>query len=177
MATGTGNLPNPGMSFSPFAILTAEEQNQLVANIESLATGSGIGDGAVTANKLNLQSLRPFRQSFSLSAGTGSKALTGFGFKPSYVEFHSRQSRVNASIKSWGMAIDGTPIQNTFSGSSSISGSWGSAEGTTASLAIANPGGGVLYAAAVTSFDADGITLNVSIDSALYRDWFVIAYK
>lgn len=52
MATGTGNLPNPGMSFSPFAILTAEEQNDLVENIESLATGSGIGDGAVTTAKI-----------------------------------------------------------------------------------------------------------------------------
>ena len=47
MASGTGNLPHVGMSFSPFAILTAEEQNQLVANIESIATGVGVGDGAI----------------------------------------------------------------------------------------------------------------------------------
>jgi len=47
MATGTGNLPNPAMSFSPFAILTAEEVNNLVENIESLATGTGIGDSSV----------------------------------------------------------------------------------------------------------------------------------
>lgn len=53
MATGTGNLPNPGMSFSPFAILTAEEMNDLVENIESLATGSGIGDGAVGNSQLD----------------------------------------------------------------------------------------------------------------------------
>lgn len=52
MATGTGNLPNPGMSFSPFAILTAEEQNNLVENIESLATGTGIGDGAIGTSDL-----------------------------------------------------------------------------------------------------------------------------
>jgi len=57
MASGTGNLPTPGMSFSPFAILTAEEQNQLVANIESLATGAGIGDAAITPSKISFAAL------------------------------------------------------------------------------------------------------------------------
>lgn len=40
-------LPNPTMSFSPFAILTAEEMNNLVENIESLADGSGFNAGAI----------------------------------------------------------------------------------------------------------------------------------
>lgn len=53
MATGTGNLPNPTMSFSPFAILTAEEMNDLVENIESLADGTGIGDGSVSYSDIN----------------------------------------------------------------------------------------------------------------------------
>lgn len=47
-------LPNPSMSFSPFAILTAEEMNDLVENIESLANGTGISAGAVTSSKINL---------------------------------------------------------------------------------------------------------------------------
>lgn len=61
MASGTGNLPYPGKSYSPFDILTAEELNEDVANIESLATGVGLGDksiptaaygdGTVTAGK------------------------------------------------------------------------------------------------------------------------------
>lgn len=59
MATGTGNLPNPGMVFSPFDILTAEEMNDLVANIESLATGSGIGDGALDTNAYKDGSVTP----------------------------------------------------------------------------------------------------------------------
>lgn len=46
-------LPNPSMSFSPFAILTAEEMNNLVENIESLASGSGIGNGAISQNNMN----------------------------------------------------------------------------------------------------------------------------
>lgn len=51
MATGTGNLPFPGKVYNPFDILTAEELNEDVSNIESLATGTGIGDGAVTFAK------------------------------------------------------------------------------------------------------------------------------
>lgn len=52
MATGTGNLPNPSMAFTPFDILLAEELNDLVENIEALATGSGIGDGAIGTSDL-----------------------------------------------------------------------------------------------------------------------------
>lgn len=52
MATGIGNLPNPGMAFTPFDILTAEEMNMMVDNIESLATGEGIGDGSITPRTL-----------------------------------------------------------------------------------------------------------------------------
>lgn len=53
MSTGTGNLPYPGKSYSPFDILTAEELNEDVANIESLADGSGVGDAAITASKID----------------------------------------------------------------------------------------------------------------------------
>lgn len=48
MASGTGNLPYPGKVYNPFDILTAEELNEDVANIEALADGSGIGDGAIS---------------------------------------------------------------------------------------------------------------------------------
>lgn len=71
MATGTGNLPNPGMSFSPFAILTAEEQNNLVENIESLATGTGIGDGAIGTVRIANDSVTASKTSFG-----GSYSLT-----------------------------------------------------------------------------------------------------
>jgi len=46
------SLPNPDMNFTAFDILTAAEMNQLVENIEALADGSGLDDGAVTPNKL-----------------------------------------------------------------------------------------------------------------------------
>lgn len=56
MATGTGNLPYPGKSYTPFDILTAEELNEDVANIESLATGTGIGDSAIPELKTIIKS-------------------------------------------------------------------------------------------------------------------------
>lgn len=67
MATGTGNLPNPGMSFSPFAILTAEEMNDIVANIESLATGAGIGDGAIATADIANGAITPAKTTFPVS--------------------------------------------------------------------------------------------------------------
>lgn len=69
MASGTGNLPNQGMSFSPFAILTAEEQNNLVENIESLATGSGIGDSAITTAKIANSAVTSAKIDWTTSGG------------------------------------------------------------------------------------------------------------
>lgn len=52
MATGTGNLPNQNMDFVPLAELPASDLDKLVENIESLADGSGIGDGAIDTAKI-----------------------------------------------------------------------------------------------------------------------------
>lgn len=45
-------LPFPNMDFDPFQILTAAEMDQMVANDQALADGSGLNDGAVTPEKL-----------------------------------------------------------------------------------------------------------------------------
>jgi len=45
-------LPNPAMSFSPFAILTAEELNNFVENIAALQNGSGFNSNSVDADFL-----------------------------------------------------------------------------------------------------------------------------
>lgn len=47
------SLPYPSMVFVPLDILTAEEMNQLVANIESLSAGTGLADGAITSGKID----------------------------------------------------------------------------------------------------------------------------
>lgn len=45
-------LPNPGMNFTPGTILPASDMNDIVENIESLADGSGIDNGAITGSKI-----------------------------------------------------------------------------------------------------------------------------
>ena len=82
MATGTGNLPNQSMSFSPFAILTAEELNDMVENIESLADGSGIGDGAIDTTQLADEAVTSDKIDFTtLAFGNYSTSEVNTGFK------------------------------------------------------------------------------------------------
>lgn len=45
-------LPNPDMNFTSFDILTAEEMNELVANIESISDATGIEDGVILTRHL-----------------------------------------------------------------------------------------------------------------------------
>lgn len=83
MATGTGNLPNDNMSFSPFAILTAEEMNDLVENIESLAEGTGIGDGSVDTAALADEAVTASKIDFStLGWTTYTPTIVGFSVEP-----------------------------------------------------------------------------------------------
>lgn len=77
MATGINNLPYPGKAYSPFDILTAEELNEDVANIESLADGTGIGDGSVTTAKLDLTSFNPPYAVKEFSNATGNYTTGG----------------------------------------------------------------------------------------------------
>lgn len=108
MATGTGNLPNQDMSFSPFAILTAEEMNDLVENIESLADGSGVGDGAVTAEKLGKTV-----HYGEINGNSGSFSETGVGFKPTAIQFTLRHNSDTNLIWGQGTAFDnGSSILN-----------------------------------------------------------------
>lgn len=51
MATGIGNLPYPMPPVSPFDTIKSQETNERIANIESLANGTGQGDGSITAVK------------------------------------------------------------------------------------------------------------------------------
>lgn len=53
MATGIGNLPYTMPNVSPFDTITAQETNERIANIKAVADGSGIGDAAVGATKIN----------------------------------------------------------------------------------------------------------------------------
>ena len=67
MSTGIGNLPYAMPAVSPFDTITAQETNERIANIESLADGTGVGDGAVTGDKIDFSTMQ---------SSTSSKTLT-----------------------------------------------------------------------------------------------------
>jgi len=70
-------LPNPGMSFSPFAILTAAELNDLVENIESLADGSGFDVGAIDTEDIATNAVEaPNISTSAITLGETSKTST-----------------------------------------------------------------------------------------------------
>lgn len=46
------SLPNPSMDFTPFDPLTAAEMDDIVENVEALATGTGLDGDAVADSKL-----------------------------------------------------------------------------------------------------------------------------
>ena len=59
-------LPNPDMDFVPFDVLTAEELDNFVANIESLSDGTGFDDNVMGTGTL----ISPYKFSAYASATT-----------------------------------------------------------------------------------------------------------
>lgn len=74
MATGTGNLPYPMSPVSPFDVITSQAENERIANIESLADGTGIGDKSVTADKIDFATFADYTLS---EINTGIKWVDG----------------------------------------------------------------------------------------------------
>lgn len=46
------SLPNPSMDFTAFDVLTADQLDDMVENVEALAAGTGLNNSVVTASKL-----------------------------------------------------------------------------------------------------------------------------
>jgi len=82
-------LPNPSMAFIPFAILTADEMNDLVENDQALAAGTGfntgaiptsaLANGSVTPGKLDLDPLAGYVATNESTVSTTYAALTTVG--------------------------------------------------------------------------------------------------
>lgn len=72
------SLPYPSMTFVPFDILTAAEMNQLVANDQALAAGTGLDSGAITGDKIS--NYKIFSQSDTTNTTeNGVKLYSGWG--------------------------------------------------------------------------------------------------
>lgn len=77
-------LPYPMSPVSPFDVITSQAENEKIANIESLADGTGIDDGAITAPKIDFTT---FPDPQSVYVATDSSTNSG-----TYVDLGSAQS-------------------------------------------------------------------------------------
>lgn len=80
MATGTGNLPNPSMAFTPLDQLPASDLNKVVANINALASGTGVGDAAVKAHNIDFTTFPAAQQAWIAPTLVNSWSNLGIGF-------------------------------------------------------------------------------------------------
>ena len=81
-------LPNPAMSFSPFAILTAEEMNNLVENNQALADGSGLNTGAITTIKIGAAAVTAAKIDWTTILWNSTETVVGHtGTKPVYRKY------------------------------------------------------------------------------------------
>lgn len=94
-------LPFPSMAFIPFAILTAAELNQFVSNDQALAAGTGLNNGAVTAQKIDFTTLllADVRKTtdFATSTTTNPVQITGMTASVSLVSGYKYRISYTAS--------------------------------------------------------------------------------
>lgn len=82
------NLPYPDMDFTPFDTLPAADLDKLVANIESLAEGSGFEAGAIGAEVLMLRDMIPcgFSHAGYSAVATGTNVMPSDDTMPQNTE-------------------------------------------------------------------------------------------
>lgn len=116
-------LPYPDMDFVPLDILTAAEQDQLVANIEYIANqfplaGSNIGTGAIGTSQLSSNAVTPAKMDFSsfnnvlYGGNTGITLPTGQWLIICSVYLVQTSQSALAEID-YELRIDGTRLTNT----------------------------------------------------------------
>lgn len=156
------SLPNPGMSFTPFAVLPASELNDIVENIEALADGTGFDAGAVGPEDRSGGYYIGTISGATLGT-TGVKAITGVGFTPKMVRFSMLPSVSSNSIVGNGYGAMTAAAQYTVMwAGTSASATWARNSYTTACIGwtqITTTTPSLL--AAYSSMDADGFSINV----------------
>lgn len=168
------SLPYPGMDFTPFDILTASELDQMVENIESLADGTGLDAAAVTPSKRS-GGFKVGSIAGSTFSTTGSKPITGLGFKPKFIRFRgfgadnagaagSAEGACDESLNQYltMVYITDTPNAGRRSSNARCIGYMG----TTSGYAMA---------ASLTSMDADGFTLDCTLAGTGFT-WYYEAH-
>lgn len=96
-------LPNPGQSFDPFDTLPASDLNDMVENIEALADGSGLDDGAIETDQIDDEAITPNK--LGLGAQTATVAADQPTVNTTYVDLSTPGPSVTVTIGDHGMAI------------------------------------------------------------------------
>ena len=70
------SLPHPNIVFTPLTTITAQDHNNQMANVASLADGTGVNDGAITADKIDFTTM-PDNKYKTTEQDTGQKWIDG----------------------------------------------------------------------------------------------------
>lgn len=159
------------MAFSPFDILTAEEMNDLVENIEALAAGTGLNDGVVTPSKRAGGFAVGVIPNATLGT-TGNKPITGVGFMPKMVRF-TVLPVTNSTASTTGNGVMSTTSQFATSTASIGGSTLARASITTGAILWIGANGATSLVASYVSMNADGFTINVTTAS----NAFAVGYE
>lgn len=135
-----------------------------------IVTAAKIAANAVTSDKIAANAVTPDKRTggykmiqYTFSA-SGSVQITGVGFKPKAVIINGMISTSSSQNRqSKGMAAyDGAAITQGSHATFTQSGVYQSVDDRTAAFLSINSSGGVTFKGVITSFDNDGITVNVN---------------
>lgn len=159
-------LPFPGQDAVPFTTLTAQFYDETIANIESLAAGTGLDDGVVTPDKRSGGFVSGVIEQATLST-TGNKVVTGVGFMPVMVDFQVVPTSNAASmVLGMGSMTASTQYTTGISGSTSAASRYGSTNNCIVWVSAGSSTPSLL--AQRVSLDADGFTINVTTASGAF---------
>ena len=177
-AVGAGN---------PFMSLAEVRVNAGVSTISSgnitdkrIFSSPVIADGAITAGKIDFNTFGRAIVTFS-ATGTGITTISGVGFKPNKVTTVFGQTVANLVLGSSGFAVNKNgSIQQAVTSSTAYHPGASSEANTRTSMSHflgivqTTPGGGWWTAGTLTSFNADGITINITNYNATYKTFIII---
>jgi hypothetical protein len=162
-------LPFPGQDAVPFTTLTAQFYDETIANIESLADGSGFDAGAVGVADRSGGFFIGQIAGATLST-TGNKAITGVGFTPKAVLFSiGYSSSTSVSMSGSGSMTAAGQFYNASASDTAGTTVFSRTSSTAACFGWISAGSSTpLLLASYVSMDADGFTVNVSTGSASF---------
>lgn len=168
MASGTGNLPNQGMNFNPFDPLPASQLNDIVENIESVADGTGIGDGAVKSSNIDFATFnQPKVIQHNFGSGTGTRTVTGVGYRPSAVIAVAQQNNITTHAFSSIVFYDGSTAAGARNGSRVLAtvGAFTRLGGQLVSSDFSSGNENTMFIATINGFTDDGLEVGVSTNN------------